>query len=49
MRGREQDSGETERERGRESVLETERSWREEVASVIKHTIRENMCKCESN
>jgi len=37
--------------RDRKSVLETEHySWREEVVSAIKQTIRENMwCKCEIN
>jgi hypothetical protein len=46
MRGREQDSRETERE----ILLETERCWKRRTASAIKEIIKENMwCKCEIN
>jgi hypothetical protein len=37
---REQDSGETERVQGRECEFR----WREEVASVVKQTVRKYMC-----
>jgi hypothetical protein len=46
MRGREQDSGETERE----ILIETERCWKRGTSSAINKIIEENMwCECEIN
>ncbi len=46
MRGREQDSRETERE----ILLETERCWKRGTSSAIKEIIEEKMwCECEIN